>query len=168
MNCSNCGHEVSSGDNTCPFCDADLGYAGVWSESKPAEGDDLHGVIAGLQAQVSRLQAQMIRQGQRIDALENAGPRLARERPPIEATGQATGPVEAPAGTAQAPAAQQDAPTATPPADEKRGPSSRDWEWLVGGNWLARVGILALIIGIGFFLKMAFDNDWMGETERVV
>ena len=42
-----------------------------------------------------------------------------------------------------------------------------NWEWLVGGNWLARVGIVALIIGVGFFLKLAFDNDWIGETGRV-
>ena len=168
MNCSNCGREVKSGDNTCPYCDAAPRYAGVRPESNPAEADELQGVIAGLQAQVSRLQAQMVRQEQRIDALEKAGRGLARETPPIEATGQTADPVEAPAGTAQAPAAQQPASTTAPPADEKRAPSSRDWEWLVGGNWLARVGILALIIGIGFFLKLAFDNDWIGETGRVV
>jgi len=167
MNCSNCGREVSSGGNTCPYCNADLGYDSVWPESKPAEADDLQDVIAGLQAQVSRLQAQMIRQEQRIDALESAGPGPALETPTLEVTGQTTGPVEAPAGTAQAPAAQQDAPTAAPPAVEKGATSSRDWEWLVGGNWLARVGILALIIGIGFFLKLAFDNDWIGENLRV-
>ena len=45
---------------------------------------------------------------------------------------------------------------------------SWDWEWLFGGNWLARIGVLALIIGVGFFLKLAFDNDWIGETGRVV
>ena len=44
----------------------------------------------------------------------------------------------------------------------------RDWEWVLGGNWLARIGILALIFGIGFFLKLAFDNDWIDETGRVV
>ena len=43
-----------------------------------------------------------------------------------------------------------------------------DWEWLFGGNWLARIGVLALVIGIGFFLKLAFDNQWIGETGRVV
>ena len=43
-----------------------------------------------------------------------------------------------------------------------------NWEWLLGGNWLARVGILALIVGVGFFLKLAFDNDWIGETGRVL
>ena len=38
----------------------------------------------------------------------------------------------------------------------------------VRGNWLARIGVLALVIGIGFFLKLAFDNQWIGETGRVV
>ena len=38
----------------------------------------------------------------------------------------------------------------------------------MGGNWLARIGILAVIIGIGFFLRLAFENQWIGETGRVV
>ena len=42
-----------------------------------------------------------------------------------------------------------------------------DWELILGGNWLARVGILAVIIGVAFFLKLAFDNDWIGEAGRV-
>ena len=42
-----------------------------------------------------------------------------------------------------------------------------DWDWLVGGNWLARIGIVALVIGVGFFLKLAFDNDWIGDRGRV-
>ncbi len=45
---------------------------------------------------------------------------------------------------------------------------SVDWEILFGGNWLARIGILAVVIGVGFFLKLAFDNNWIGETGRVV
>ena len=48
------------------------------------------------------------------------------------------------------------------------GIASWDWEWLLGGNWLGRVGIVTLIIGVGFFLKLAFDNNWIGETGRVV
>ena len=49
-------------------------------------------------------------------------------------------------------------------------PSGRfevDWELILGGNWLARVGVLAVVIGVGFFLKLAFDNNWIGETGRV-
>ena len=39
---------------------------------------------------------------------------------------------------------------------------------VLGGNWLARVGVLALIVGTAFFLKLAFDNNWIGETERIL
>ena len=42
-----------------------------------------------------------------------------------------------------------------------------DWEVILGGNWLARIGILAVVIGVGFFLKLAFDNNWIGDVGRV-
>lgn len=38
----------------------------------------------------------------------------------------------------------------------------------IGGKWFARIGIAALVIGISYFLKYAFDNDWIGETGRVI
>ena len=44
----------------------------------------------------------------------------------------------------------------------------REWEQILGGSWLARIGVLAIIIGIGFFLKYAFDNNWLGPGARVV
>ncbi|MCE5249824.1 DUF2339 domain-containing protein [bacterium] len=43
-----------------------------------------------------------------------------------------------------------------------------EWEALIGGKLLNRIGALALIIGIGFFLKYAFDNNWINETMRVI
>ena len=54
-----------------------------------------------------------------------------------------------------------------PPRNESGGIATWDWEWLLGGNWLARIGIVAVVIGVGFFLKLAFDNNWIGETGRV-
>lgn len=42
-----------------------------------------------------------------------------------------------------------------------------EWEALIGGNWLNRIGALALILGIGFFLKYAFDNNWITQSARV-
>ncbi len=38
---------------------------------------------------------------------------------------------------------------------------------MLGKNWFAIVGALALTIGAGFFLKLAFDNDWIGPVGRV-
>ena len=42
-----------------------------------------------------------------------------------------------------------------------------NWEWLVGGNWLARIGVVALIFGVAFFISLAIDRGWLGEVERV-
>jgi uncharacterized membrane protein len=44
----------------------------------------------------------------------------------------------------------------------------REWEQILGGNWLARIGVIALIIGAAFFIKYAFDNDWLGPNARVI
>lgn len=46
--------------------------------------------------------------------------------------------------------------------------STAELETLVGGNVLNRIGALALIFGIGFFLKYAFDNDWISPVLRVL
>ena len=44
----------------------------------------------------------------------------------------------------------------------------RDWEAILGLNWIAIVGAVALVIGIGFFLKIAFENNWINQTGRVL
>ena len=49
-----------------------------------------------------------------------------------------------------------------------RSRTREEWETLIGGKMLNRVGALALVLGVGFFLKYAFDNDWLNETARVV
>jgi uncharacterized membrane protein len=43
-----------------------------------------------------------------------------------------------------------------------------EWESFVGGKLLNRIGALALILGLGFFMKYAFDNNWISETVRVL
>lgn len=42
-----------------------------------------------------------------------------------------------------------------------------DWENVLGRNWFAIIGAIAVAIGIGFFLKLAIDNEWIGETGRI-
>ncbi len=43
-----------------------------------------------------------------------------------------------------------------------------DLEGNIGGKWFARIGITALVLGVSFLLKYAFDNNWIGETGRVL
>lgn len=45
--------------------------------------------------------------------------------------------------------------------------SAPDLEARIGSHWLNRIGIAALLIGISYFLKFAFDNDWIGPAGRV-
>ena len=42
-----------------------------------------------------------------------------------------------------------------------------DWKRLLAGNWLALIGAISLVTGIGFFLKLAFDYSWIGPTGQV-
>ena len=43
-----------------------------------------------------------------------------------------------------------------------------DWESIIGGNWLARIGVLAVVIGMGFFLKLVFDQNWVTQEGRII
>lgn len=43
-----------------------------------------------------------------------------------------------------------------------------DLEARIGGSWLNVIGIIAVTLGIAFFLKYAFDNQWIGPYGRVL
>jgi uncharacterized membrane protein len=42
-----------------------------------------------------------------------------------------------------------------------------DLESRIGSHWLNRIGITAVLIGVSYFLKFAFDNNWIGPAGRV-
>jgi uncharacterized membrane protein len=42
-----------------------------------------------------------------------------------------------------------------------------DVETMIAGHWFYYVGILAMALAVAFFLKYAFDNNWIGPTGRV-
>src|SRR5262245_20724043 len=46
--------------------------------------------------------------------------------------------------------------------------SEAELEAKIGGRWLNRIGIFAMLIGVYYFLKYAFDNNWIGPAGRVV
>ncbi len=54
------------------------------------------------------------------------------------------------------------------PRDAKTFRTRSDWEELIGGKLLNWIGAVALIIAVGFFLKYAFDNNWITESVRVL
>jgi len=37
----------------------------------------------------------------------------------------------------------------------------------IGQYWLNRIGVIAILIGVSYFLKYAFDNNWIGPSGRI-
>jgi len=44
---------------------------------------------------------------------------------------------------------------------------SSDLEARIGSHWLNRIGIAAVLIGVSYFLKFAFDSNWIGPAGRI-
>ena len=38
----------------------------------------------------------------------------------------------------------------------------------VGSKWFSKIGILALVIGVGLFIKYAFENNWIDYPTRII
>ena len=53
-----------------------------------------------------------------------------------------------------------------PPASTAQAPEA-NLESRIGSHWLNRIGITAVLIGVSYFLKFAFDNNWIGPAGRV-
>ncbi|HXX18775.1 MAG TPA: DUF2339 domain-containing protein [Candidatus Acidoferrum sp.] len=90
-----------------------------------------------------------------------------RARPPLTQQPQTPAPPRA--------VSEPPTPPATPshitaPLSSHREPAGQpdtDVETMIAGHWFYYVGILALALAATFFLKYAFDNNWIGPTGRV-
>lgn len=94
------------------------------------------------------------------------------ERPGV--TSESAEAAAPPASSSAAASAASSRPVETAPsAARPRTPKRTAWrdidfESLIGGRWLNRIGILTLLIAAAFFLRYAFENEWIGPTGRVV
>ena len=59
------------------------------------------------------------------------------------------------------------APVAKTPLSSYVSPPDSNLESRIGSHWLNRIGIAALLIGVTYFLKYAFDSGWIGPTGRI-
>ena len=184
MTCSTCGKENPPDGRFCIFCGASL------SDDRPSQEETekpearveetdkapSDAQLASLGSTVVGIREELNRLVRRVSEIEGQLRGFSAPAQPSRPQASAVGPM--PRASVAAPAAGP--PPSAPPTSARfpaREPPWRgvldnisrwDWDWLFGGNWLARIGIVALVIGAGFFLKLAFDNDWIGETGRVV
>lgn len=173
--CSSCGLQNNATSHFCVSCGSALG-----TTSEPAtplaspEPTD----IVSLRSEFTRLSAGVgaieVRLGLRAASAPQPQPtRASAPAAPVSAATQTSSSIggaretvgEAEAGRSRGfqPIAPQ--PRYAPPPSRF---STIDWEAVLGRNWFAIIGGVALALGAAFFLRLAFDNDWIGETGRII
>ena len=163
MRCPNCQFENAPGSRFCISCGTALAAPEAEEPSTPAQGSPETAAqqTQALQDEVRRLRGNLVVMNDRLAALERIQGIAA---PPTQPTPT---PAAAPVTTGEVPGAAGVPPS--PPGEDIFTKTRKwDWEQIFGGNWLARVGVLAIVVGVAFFLKMAFDNDWIGPTGQVI
>ncbi len=157
MKCPNCQRENEPTSLFCIFCGSPLGtQAGYPSQSAPGSQDATPPLPSSIQDELRRLREQVAHINDRLANLE------LRQGISMPA------PTAMPSVPRPAAQAQGVAPSPAVPPTKARPAKPREWEQILGGNWLARIGVVALIIGAAFFLKFAFDNNWLGPLARVI
>ena len=111
---------------------------------------------------LSKLSEEVERLNTRISELE----RLVRTQVNQTASPQPQTPIQPVAIAAPPPAPPVS--HAAPPPPRPRPAKTTDLETEIGGNWLNKIGAVALVLGMAFFLKYAIDNRWINETGRVI
>jgi len=125
-------------------------------DSPENELQALRGIVRDLIARVERLE-------RRLDARDDSAL-------PAHPVSGAVPPPPRPAEPAPVPVPTVgSAPSSTPRpsgASIEQG-GEADLESRIGSHWLNRIGIAAVLIGVSYFLKFAFDNNWIGPSGRV-
>jgi uncharacterized membrane protein len=109
----------------------------------------------------------------RLQELERRVEELERSRrPPERAAERPLTPTAprypaAPAPKPVPPSAAPSVVSSEPPRPAVPAPRA-DLETLIGGSLLNRVGMLAVFLGAAYFLKLAYDNQWIGPLGRTV
>ena len=126
-------------------------------DSSDSELQELRRLLAELTGRVFRIE----------QALNLASAPAAQSPRPSTAPSQTHAPAVITAGVPSTPA---NVAAAGPPAQASTVPASRhsaDLESRIGSHWLNRIGIAAVLIGVSYFLKFAFDNNWIGPAGRI-
>jgi uncharacterized membrane protein len=115
--------------------------------------------LEALRAQVAGLTARVFQLEEKAGLAQKTSPPLVPKIPPPSvASTPAPGPVTASPPTAPA----WRGTILAPPQKEQASLETR-----IGQQWFNRIGIVAILIGVSFFLKYAFENNWIGPGGRI-
>src|SRR5208283_303892 len=129
---------------------------------EPSQNDleAIRRILAELTTRVYRIESKLQMEPEPVEQAHASvvSPPLPPTRPKASATD----------GIKERPAPTPPLPSIPPRAQPVlRAEPETDLESRIGSHWLNRIGIAALLIGISYFLKFAFDNNWIGPAGRV-
>lgn len=118
----------------------------------------------------------LFRQNSRIKNLENIVSEKLKQNKSIDTTNQEVNKTEQTVSANQNNNSQkQEMQTATASSAVSQTAGSADNDFIkpkkdeeFSGRFLGKLGIGAVLVGVSFFLKYAFDNNWIGPTGRVM
>lgn len=128
--------------------------------------------IEALTAQVAALTARVYELERRAGSGSAELPRAAAAEPAVPAVAASARPAAPPsqyvaAATPPAPVRAATPAGFRPPLTPTARAQDSNLEKKIGQYWLNRIGIVAILIGVSYFLKYAFENNWIGPTGRV-
>lgn len=132
----------------------------------PNPPGSLEDELRELRARVQRLETALTRQGI-LAAAPSAPPGAPASAPPISQAVQPT-PAQAESTPWLPPPPRPVAPPSFAALHRDEPKPDRSLESRIGSQWFNRIGILAVLIGMAWFLKFAIDNHWIGPLGRVL
>ena len=167
-------------EEDCPRCQCANDDAYTQNDPVSEDGQDIDEELASVRRQLTEATDLLGSLHNRVMRLEARISKDAEIRQPERgddgaAVEQQPAAITEPASVAAAPEAaamSQETPDTLEPL-RYRAPESPeiafriDWEQVLGRNWFAIIGGIAVVLGIGFFLKLAFDNNWINDIGRI-
>ncbi len=168
MRCSACSKENSATNRFCVFCGTKVQQLDLEKAREPGIAVRLGARVDVLERELKQIRRELTGQGAELpaftDPVAHVGNRLEGSNTRESMTSRISGELDT--------SSDNQTFTSSNTSDGWQRPNlwdriAVDWEIVIGGNWLARVGVIAVVFGMAFFLKLAFDNDWIGETGRI-
>jgi uncharacterized membrane protein len=160
MQCPLCNVSMPLETMVCPGCGTDLTVL-FTVQTLQRDLQRARDQSANVAIQLDQLQGQ-------LDAFATLVQTTLTQRRPIPPPASALAGAAAAVPGAPSPIPPESPPEAPPPAMGPRPVVPEGAELQVGQQWLLIAGVAITVLGIGFFLKYAFDQNWVGPGGRII
>ena len=174
MDCPRCHAAVNADALSCPECRLDLSvirsFSDIQAELRQAKQD-----AAGMAARFNQLEHKFesfeAQLGNWLIGQQGSTPPTAQrdssfraDTPPPDLSEETSAISSPPEDISQS---GSPPPPEPPPVTTPRPTPNREAEVRFGQKWLLIAGVGTMIVGIGFFLRYAFEQNWVGPAGRV-